>query len=72
MVRLATFFAEHLQQYPTNWRRVDDTPGSAFNRFAVHAFEHFVGDRRPSERSLMEAMGWVVQLVDFTSDVEDT
>lgn len=70
VLRLATIFAQYVRQYPTHWRRADDAAGSAFNRFAVHAFEHFVGARRPSERSLSKAMAWVVQLVDFTSDIE--
>jgi hypothetical protein len=69
VLRLATLFAGYLQRHPTDWRKADGTPDSAFNRFTLHAFEHFLGEKSPPTSALTDAMDWVVQWVDFDDDV---
>jgi len=67
---LATAFTQHLGQLPNAWRAADDTPGSAFQKFALHAFAHFLGsDDRPADDRIDEALTWTCRFVDFEDDL---
>lgn len=66
---LATAFTQHLEQLPTAWRAADDTPGSAFQKFALHAFAHFLGSDRPPDDRIDEALTWTSKIIDFEDDL---
>lgn len=70
-ILLATAFTQHLDQLPAAWRTVDDTPGSAFQKFALHAFAHFLGSDRPPDDRIDEALTWTSNIIDFEDDLPE-
>lgn len=64
-ILLATTFAQHPDQEPTAWRADDDTPGSAFQKFALYSFDRFLGVDKPADDPIDEALTWTCRHVDF-------
>jgi len=68
---LGTAFTQHLGQLPTAWSAADGTPGSAFQKFGLHAFAHFLGSDRPPDDRIDEALTWTSKIIDFEDDLPE-
>jgi hypothetical protein len=69
--RLSDIFTRHSGKLPTHrTSHYTGKPISQFNRFAIHAFQHFLGAQVPPKRALRDAMQHVAARLDWTDVAE--